>query len=304
MSKRRGLPTESHMRHDSHFVDSLSERFGPSLGRQIPIDEIITNPDQPRRSVGDLSELKASIESKGVLEPILVRPLADGRFRIIAGERRFRAALEAGLAEVPCIELDVPDNEMMEIALIENLHRRDLHAFEEAMGYASLAEQARLHAAADRRDGGEVARLDHRSDVSPRHPGRPSRGMSARRHRREIGAPRDRETRRSQEDGRGDRGGPDGSTRDDLRDSKKVAGSGKIRGRTFRFVYQPKDGPFKLNISFAKSRVAARRAHRRPARRHPPAREGRDRDAEAPAPRGVSRGDADRERASAIARRG
>jgi len=135
VSKRRGLPTESHMRHDSHFVDSLSERFGPSLGRQIPIDEIITNPDQPRRSVGDLSELKASIESKGVLEPILVRPLEDGRFRIIAGERRFRAAMEAGLAEVPCIELDVPDNEMMEIALIENLHRRDLHAFEEAMGY-------------------------------------------------------------------------------------------------------------------------------------------------------------------------
>ena len=141
MSKRRGLPTESHMRHDSHFVDSLSERFGPSLGRQIPIDEIITNPDQPRRSVGDLSELKASIETKGVLEPILVRPLADGRFRIIAGERRFRAALEAGLAEVPCIELDVPDNEVMEIALIENLHRRDLHPFEEAMGYASLADK-------------------------------------------------------------------------------------------------------------------------------------------------------------------
>ena len=144
MSKRRGLPMQSHMRHDSHFVDSLSERFGPSLGRQIPIDEIVTNPDQPRRSVGDLSELKASIESKGVLEPILVRPLADGRFRIIAGERRFRAALEAGLAEVPCIELDVPDNEMMEIALIENLHRRDLHPFEEAMGYASLAAHEKV----------------------------------------------------------------------------------------------------------------------------------------------------------------
>ncbi|MFY9551900.1 MAG: ParB/RepB/Spo0J family partition protein, partial [Thermoanaerobaculia bacterium] len=118
------------MRHDSHFVDSLSERFGPSLGRQIAIDEIETNPDQPRRSVGDLEELRMSIESKGVLEPILVRPLPDGRFRIIAGERRFRAAMEAGLAEIPCIELDVPDNEVMEIALIENLHRRDLHPFE------------------------------------------------------------------------------------------------------------------------------------------------------------------------------
>ena len=140
MSKRRGLPVESHMRHDSHFVDSL-ERFGPSLGRQIAIDEIETNPDQPRRSVGYLKELRLSIESKGVLEPILVRPLPDGRFRIIAGERRFRAAMEAGLAEVPCIELDVPDNEVMEIALIENLHRRDLHPFEEAAGYASLVDR-------------------------------------------------------------------------------------------------------------------------------------------------------------------
>jgi ParB family chromosome partitioning protein len=141
VSKRRGLPTQSRMRHDSHFVDSLSERFGASLGRLVAIDEIETNPEQPRRSVGDLSELARSIESKGVLEPILVRPLPDGRFRIIAGERRFRAALEAGLTEVPCIELDVPDNEVLEIALIENLHRRDLHPFEEATGYASLMER-------------------------------------------------------------------------------------------------------------------------------------------------------------------
>ena len=255
MSKRRGLPTESHMRHDSHFVDSLSERFGPSLGRQIPIDEIITNPDQPRRSVGDLSELKASIESKGVLEPILVRPLADGRFRIIAGERRFRAALEAGLAEVPCIELDVPDNEMMEIALIENLHRRDLHAFEEAMGYASLAEK---HGYTQQQIAGTVGK----SRVSI------TEAMSL------LDIPEDlrEECRRADIDARsvlleiarlGDRkkmeaaiaAVQDGSTRDDLRESKKVAGSGKIRGRTFRFVYQPKDGPFKLNISFAKSRV-------------------------------------------------
>ena len=92
-----------------------------------------------------------SIESKGVLEPILVRPLPDGRFRIIAGERRFRAALEAGLAEIPCIELDVPDNEVLEIALIENLHRRDLHPFEEARVSPALVRHARVHPAADRR---------------------------------------------------------------------------------------------------------------------------------------------------------
>ncbi len=182
MSKRRGLPSESHMRHDSHFVDSLSERFGPSLGRQLPIEAIETNPDQPRRSVGDLAELRMSIESKGVLEPLLVQPQPDGRFRIIAGERRFRAALEAGLTEVPCIELDVPDNEVMEIALIENLHRRDLHPFEEAMGYAVARRDARLHAAADRDDDRKIPRLGHRVDVAAPDPGAPARKMSARRH--------------------------------------------------------------------------------------------------------------------------
>src|SRR5687768_18189292 len=84
------------MRHDSHFVESLAERFGESIGRFISIEEIETNPDQPRTSVGDLKELAKSIEAKGVLEPLLVRPIPGGRFRIIAGERRFRAALEAG----------------------------------------------------------------------------------------------------------------------------------------------------------------------------------------------------------------
>jgi len=129
------------MRHDSHFVDSLSARFGGAVGRWVAIDEIETNPDQPRSNVGDLTELARSIEARGVLEPILVRPIAGGRYRIIAGERRFRAAMEAGLSEIPCIELDVPENEVLELALIENLHRKDLHPFEEAEGYAGLASR-------------------------------------------------------------------------------------------------------------------------------------------------------------------
>ena len=140
-SRRRGLPTEARMRHDSHFVESLAERFGESLGRFISIEEIETNPAQPRTSVGDLRELVRSIEAKGVLEPLLVRQIPGGRFRIIAGERRFRAAMEAGLAEVPCIELDVSESEVLEIALIENLHRKDLHPFEEAEGYSGLAQR-------------------------------------------------------------------------------------------------------------------------------------------------------------------
>jgi len=255
VSKRRGLPMQSHMRHDSHFVDSLSERFGPSLGRQIPIDEIVTNPDQPRRSVGDLSELKASIESKGVLEPILVRPLEDGRFRIIAGERRFRAAMEAGLAEVPCIELDVPDNEMMEIALIENLHRRDLHAFEEAMGYASLAERHGYTQAQIAETVGKsrvsiteaMSLLDIPEDLREKCR---RADIEARSVLLEIAKLGDRRTMEAAIEAV-----IDGSTRDDIRDVKKGVASGKMKGRAFRFVYSPKDGPFKLNISFAKTRV-------------------------------------------------
>ena len=254
MSKRRGLPNESTMRHDAHFVDSLSERFGGALGRMIPIDEIETNPEQPRRSVGDLEELRMSIESKGVLEPILVRPLPDGRFRIIAGERRFRAALEAGLGEIPCIELDVPDNEVMEIALIENLHRRDLHPFEEAMGYSSLSDR---HGYTQQ----QIAETVGKSRVSI------TEAMSL------LEIPEDlRETcRRADIDARsvlleiarlGDRDRMEeaialvagGSTRDDLRQQKKGA-SGKPRAKEFHFVYKPKDGPYRLDISFAKARV-------------------------------------------------
>ncbi len=255
MSKRRGLPSESHMRHDSHFVDSLSERFGPSLGRQIPIEEIETNPDQPRRSVGDLEELKLSIESKGILEPLLVRPLPDGRFRIIAGERRFRAALEAGLAEVPCIELDVPDNEVMEIALIENLHRRDLHPFEEAMGYSSLAEghgytQQQIAATIGKSrvsitEAMSLLQIPERLREKCRRADIDARSVLL-----EI-ARLDDEDKMEEAIAQVARG----STRDDLREQKKVGASGKSKPRAFNFVYKPKDGPYKINISFQKSRV-------------------------------------------------
>ena len=256
MSKRRGLPTESHMRHDSHFVDSLSERFGPSLGRQLPIEAIETNPDQPRRSVGDLSELKLSIESKGVLEPLLVQPLSDGRFRIIAGERRFRAALEAGLTEVPCIELDVPDNEVMEIALIENLHRRDLHPFEEAMGYALLAEThgyTQQHIATtigksrvSVTESMSLLQIPDRLREKCRRADIDARSVLLEIAR--LGDEKKMEEAIAQVAG--------GSTRDDLREQKKGSAGEQSKRREFHFVYSPKDGPFRLNIAFHKTRVA------------------------------------------------
>ena len=137
--RRIGLPQSRRMRHDLHFVDQLSRPGGTPIGRMVPIEEIEANPDQPRQHLGDLAELSASIREKGILEPILVRPL-DGKYQIIAGERRFRAAVEAGLAEVPCVVREVEGSEAMELALIENLQRRDLDAFEEAEGLRSLVD--------------------------------------------------------------------------------------------------------------------------------------------------------------------
>jgi ParB family transcriptional regulator, chromosome partitioning protein len=129
------------MRHDPHFVDQLFRGEEISIGRRIALNLIEANPDQPRSILGDLQDLKASIEAKGVLEPILVRPREGGRFTIISGERRFRAAMEAGLSDIPSIVLDVSDAEVVEIALIENLQRKDLSPLEEADGYLTLQDK-------------------------------------------------------------------------------------------------------------------------------------------------------------------
>jgi ParB family chromosome partitioning protein len=135
-----GLPETVRMRHDTHFVDQLVRPSGEPVGRMVAITDLDPNPNQPRQTIGDLSELTTSIREKGVLEPILVRRTGT-RFQIIAGERRYRAAMEAGLAEVPCIVRDASEAEMMELALIENLQREDLSPFEEADGLRALAEK-------------------------------------------------------------------------------------------------------------------------------------------------------------------
>jgi ParB family chromosome partitioning protein len=127
------------MRHDTHFVDQLARPAGEPIGRLVPIEDLEPNPNQPRQNLGDLSEMVASVREKGLLEPLLVRPLGS-RFQIVAGERRYRAAIEAGLAEIPCIVRRCSDAEVMELALVENLQRKDLTAFEEAEGLRSLAE--------------------------------------------------------------------------------------------------------------------------------------------------------------------
>ncbi len=136
---RRGLPQSLAMRHDEHYVDALAASAGTPVGRLVPIEQIDPNPNQPRQVMGDLSELIASITEKGIIEPLVVRPRGE-RFQIVAGERRYQAAVQVGLQELPVVIRDVDDTEMLELALIENLQRKDLTPFEESEALHGLAE--------------------------------------------------------------------------------------------------------------------------------------------------------------------
>ncbi len=136
-----GLPPNRRMRHDRHFVDELAQRMGEGIGRMVRITSITSNQDQPRSNLGDLEDLQSSIDAHGVLEPLLVRNLGKGKYELVSGERRFHAAMAVGLTEVPCIELTVNDQQALEIALIENLQRKDLTAFEEGHGYRTLIDK-------------------------------------------------------------------------------------------------------------------------------------------------------------------
>jgi ParB family chromosome partitioning protein len=138
-TKRSGLPETVVMRHDTHFVDFISRKADVPLVRMIALERIEANPHQARSELGDIQELMNSIKAKGVLEPILVRPRGD-RYEIIAGERRYMASKNVGFKEIPCIEMNVSDNEAMEISLIENLQRKDLDVFEEADGLKALMD--------------------------------------------------------------------------------------------------------------------------------------------------------------------
>jgi ParB family transcriptional regulator, chromosome partitioning protein len=108
--------------------------------RDVPIADVFPDPDQPRRNFDEdsLDELAASIAARGILQPIVVRPTGGGGFRIVAGERRWRAAQRAHLHQVPVIVKDYDDNTTLEVALLENIQRADLNAIEEGMAYARL----------------------------------------------------------------------------------------------------------------------------------------------------------------------
>ncbi len=128
------------MRHDVHYVEALTAPGGAPVGRMVPIDLIDPNPNQPRQVMGDLSELMASIVEKGIIEPLVLRQRGE-RYQIVAGERRYQAAIQVGLKELPGVMRDGDDNEVLELALVENLQRKDLTAFEEAEAMHSLSQR-------------------------------------------------------------------------------------------------------------------------------------------------------------------
>ncbi|MBQ6165782.1 MAG: ParB/RepB/Spo0J family partition protein [Clostridia bacterium] len=125
------------------FEDNSAEDLSPESVSSLPIGELEPNRDQPRKFFDDeaLNDLTESIREHGVLQPILVRPASDGSYRIVAGERRYRAAVNAGLKSVPVIVKVLSDRDAALIALIENLQREDLTPFEEAEGIKKLMEE-------------------------------------------------------------------------------------------------------------------------------------------------------------------
>lgn len=125
---------------DLLFAENALEDAGKAV--TLPIDEVTPNKEQPRKQFDDeaLSELSASIAQHGVLQPLLVRPMAGGGYQIVAGERRYRASRMAGLTEIPVVVRELDDRETAELALIENLQREDLNPMEEALGYQTLMQ--------------------------------------------------------------------------------------------------------------------------------------------------------------------
>jgi len=127
---------------DALFADNATEDMSSSGAVKLKLMEIEPNREQPRKSFDEesLAELAESIAQYGIIQPLLVRPIADGGYQLVAGERRWRAARLAGLTEVPVIIRELSEDEVMVLSLIENLQREDLNPIEEAQGLQKLME--------------------------------------------------------------------------------------------------------------------------------------------------------------------
>src|SRR6267142_2216149 len=246
------------MRHDSHYVESLTSYSGAAIGRMIPVEQIRPNPDQPRKAIGDLRELTDSVREKGVLEPLLVRfvPREDCYY-LISGERRYHAARAAGLREVPCIEKTVDDAETLEIALIENIQRKDLTAFEEADGLHRLASQFEYtHEDMAKKIG--RARSSVTETLSLLNIPEPLRkrctenGVTSKSLLLQI-ARQPTEKKMMEMFQRILQGG---LTRDEARRERREEQAGPQRPQPFIFHFEPQNDAFKFRIQFKKSHVS------------------------------------------------
>jgi ParB family chromosome partitioning protein len=220
----------------------------------VPIDLVDPNPNQPRQVMGDLSELIASIGEKGIIEPLIVRQRGD-RFQIIAGERRYQAAVQAGLRDLPVVVREVDDTEVIELALIENLQRKDLTPFEEAEALQGLSERCGYtHEDLARRIGksrtsiteslaltampDEVRSLCRLADIS-------SKSLLLQIVRQETPAKMTALVEKIASQG--------GITRQALRQATARPKTG--RPKHYVFAFRPESKTFSLKLSFAKARV-------------------------------------------------
>jgi ParB family transcriptional regulator, chromosome partitioning protein len=256
--KKAGLPVTLKMRHDAHYIDQLTSYSGAAVGRMIRVDEIRPNPEQPRKALGDLRELTESVREKGVLEPLLVRFISsEGCFYIISGERRYHAARAAGLREVPCIEKSVDDAETLEIALIENIQRKDLTAFEEADGLHRLATQFEYtHEDMAKKIG--RARSSVTETLSLRNIPEALRkkcienGVTSKSLLLQV-ARQPTEKKMNEMFQRILQGG---LTRDEARRERREEQTGPQRPQPFIFHFEPQNDAFKFRIQFKKSHVS------------------------------------------------
>jgi ParB family chromosome partitioning protein len=258
VSKRIGLPVTLKMRHDAHYVETLTSFSGASIGRMLPIDKIRPNPDQPRKTIGDVRELSDSIREKGVLEPLLVRYIPhDDTYYIISGERRYHASKAAGLRELPCIEKIADDAETLELALIENLQRKDLTPFEEADGLQRLADQFDYtHDDIARKIGRARSSVTETLSIRliPDHVRQACLDGGIVSKSLLLQVARQPNEKKMQEIVH--RIAQGGLTRDEARRARKEETASAPRPQPFQFDFQPEDSSFHLRIQFRKSQVS------------------------------------------------
>jgi ParB family chromosome partitioning protein len=258
VSRKIGLPVTLKMRHDAHYVETLASYSGASIGRMIPIDKVRPNPDQPRKTIGDVRELSDSIREKGVLEPLLVRYVPrEDTYYIISGERRYHASRAAGLNELPCIEKIADDAETLELALIENLQRKDLTPFEEADGLSRLAEHFDYtHDDIARKIG--KARSSVTETLSIRvipdaiREACIEKGIATKSLLLQVARqPNEKKMREMV-----DKIASGGLSRDEARRARQEENVSAPRPQPFLFDFQPEDNSFRMRILFRKSQVS------------------------------------------------